>query len=310
MDIIGNSIAKRFPNPRSLSNVTRLGRQWAFNLTVLFSSAFGLGLGGTESYTAFLVLTALTGFGVGGNIPIDTTITLEFIPMRHRRLLPFLSIFQPIGVVVCTAIAYGFIPSNSCSPDWAQGSNALPSCATSGSNLQPPNCCGKANNMGWRYLTFTIGAITLGCFILRIGFFRFRESPKYLISRGRDDKAVKVLHQIAKFNGQETDIDLEKFEALAIEHDSTNSQTPMLGLKSKLVSQSWGARRFILEIDRFKLLFSSPIVARLTCLVFLTYACDYWGFTLAGGCWEIILKLCNCITNAQRRHISSHNLIS
>lgn len=56
------------------------GRQWAFNLTVLFSSVFGLALAGSQNYETFLVLTAFVGFGVGGNIPIDTTITLEFIP--------------------------------------------------------------------------------------------------------------------------------------------------------------------------------------------------------------------------------------
>jgi MFS family permease len=57
-----------------------IGRQWAFNLTAFISSIFGLCLGIPNSYTPFLVLTAFVGFGVGGNIPIDTTICLEFIP--------------------------------------------------------------------------------------------------------------------------------------------------------------------------------------------------------------------------------------
>ena len=56
------------------------GRRWAFNLTCLISSIFGLCLGASNNYNTFLVLTAFVGFGVGGNIPIDTTITLEFIP--------------------------------------------------------------------------------------------------------------------------------------------------------------------------------------------------------------------------------------
>lgn len=60
--------------------LTFLGRRWAFNLTCLISSIFGLCLGASNNYTTFLVLTAFVGFGVGGNIPIDTTITLEFIP--------------------------------------------------------------------------------------------------------------------------------------------------------------------------------------------------------------------------------------
>lgn len=57
-----------------------LGRRWAFNLTCLIASTFGLGLGASNDYNTFLVLTAFVGFGIGGNIPIDTTITLEFIP--------------------------------------------------------------------------------------------------------------------------------------------------------------------------------------------------------------------------------------
>ena len=52
-----------------------IGRRWAFNATVLVSSAFGIGLGGVDTYNAFLVLTAFVGFGVGG-------ITFT----RHRRL--------------------------------------------------------------------------------------------------------------------------------------------------------------------------------------------------------------------------------
>lgn len=63
----------------------RPGRQWAFNFTCLISAAFGLGLGGTNTYNAFLVLTAFTGFGIGGNIPIDTTICLEFIPQVSTK---------------------------------------------------------------------------------------------------------------------------------------------------------------------------------------------------------------------------------
>ena len=66
---------------------TTAGRQWAFNLTVLFSSVFGLALAGANDYNTFLVLTAFVGFGVGGNVPIDTTITLECIPQVQSHLL-------------------------------------------------------------------------------------------------------------------------------------------------------------------------------------------------------------------------------
>lgn len=56
------------------------GRKWAFNGTVFITSAFGICMGAPMSYEGLLVLVAFTGFGIGGNIPIDTTIALEFLP--------------------------------------------------------------------------------------------------------------------------------------------------------------------------------------------------------------------------------------
>lgn len=37
-------------------------------------------------------------------------------------------------------------------------------------------------------------------FFLRYFVFTFRESPKFLVSRGREEEAIEVLHKIAKFN--------------------------------------------------------------------------------------------------------------
>lgn len=130
-----------------------IGRKWAFNLTCFFSAVFGLSLGGCNTYNAFLVITACIGFGVGGNIPIDTTICLEFIPRNRRFLLALLSIFQPIGVVITCAVAYGFIPNYSCSPNFSEP-NPLPSCHNVPDG-EP--CCRQADNRGWRYLMFTLG---------------------------------------------------------------------------------------------------------------------------------------------------------
>lgn len=127
-----------------------IGRRWAFNLTVLIACIFGLCLGAPDNYNTILVLTALTGFGVGGNIPIDTTITLEFTPESKRYLLPLLSIFQPLGVVTCSVMAYGFIPVHSCSPNFSEA-GPLPSCKNADVDVA---CCKKEDNAGWRYLLY------------------------------------------------------------------------------------------------------------------------------------------------------------
>ncbi|KAH7088812.1 major facilitator superfamily domain-containing protein [Paraphoma chrysanthemicola] len=265
-----------------------IGRRWAFNLTVLISSVFGLCIGAPSSFNAILVLTALTGVGVGGNIPIDTTITLEFTPESKRYLLPLLSVFQPLGVVICSIMAYGFIPTYSCSPNFSEGDLALPSCNAVQSGEA---CCTKESNMGWRYLLFTLGAITLFVFFLRFVVFDFQESPKFLLYRGKDEDAVKVLHNVAKFNGRTCTLTLEKLEALERDFDANNNE-PILASGSTQLSTTW-LEKLKLEGSRFKILFSDAQMTRLTILVWLTYICDYSGFTVAGTFLPQILALKN-----------------
>ena len=57
----------------------------------------GFGLGGNVRPAQLRVLTA--------QIPIDAAIALEFLPKNRRFLLTLLSLWQPVGVVVCTIIA-------------------------------------------------------------------------------------------------------------------------------------------------------------------------------------------------------------
>ncbi|KZF26345.1 MFS general substrate transporter [Xylona heveae TC161] len=283
-----------------------IGRQWAFNLTVLISSIFGLCLGASNTYTTVLVLTAFVGFGVGGNIPIDTTITLEFIPKNRRFLLAALSVFQPIGVVVCTAIAYGFIPNYSCPANGPDG-EPLESCRLVSRGTP---CCQRSANMGWRFVCFTIGGITLGVFILRFVLFRFQESPKFLVSRGKDEKAIRVLQHVAKFNRTESRLTLEDFAQLADETtsvQSSDSEAPLFhnlresGHGQKSIQQSVFGGSFKAELARYKLLFSNFTMIRLTLLVWITYIFDYWGFTIAGFYLPTILLLKNASLHVSLR---------
>jgi hypothetical protein len=54
--------------------------------------------------------------------------------------------------------------------------------------------------MGWRYLILTLGAITFFMFICRFFFFHLYESPKFLLSRGRQAEAVATVYGIAHYN--------------------------------------------------------------------------------------------------------------
>lgn len=115
---------------------------------------------------------------------------LEFVPQNRRFLVALLSIWQPLGVIFATGVAYGTAAEYRCDP-------ALPAC-----NAVPDGtaCCTVSSNMGWRYLLIVLGGVTLIIFFLRFFVFRFHESPKFLLSKGKEAEAIEVLHKIAKFN--------------------------------------------------------------------------------------------------------------
>ncbi|OWP04421.1 MFS sugar transporter [Marssonina coronariae] len=259
-----------------------IGRKWAFNGTVCITFIFGLCLGAPDTYPAILVLTAFNGFGIGGNIPIDTTICLEFLPQNKRFLLAMLSVFQPIGVVVCSGIAYGFVPRYACEV-------GLPSCKSS--SLQPgEGCCSRADNMGWRYLMFTLGGISLCVFLLRFVLFTFQESPKYLIGRGRDEEAIRVLHKVARVNKYECRLNMEDFKALEASYVEPLLENAAAKFDAPgQMSNKTFWHQLQNEGPRLKILFSTPALTRVTILVWVIYAFDYWAFSVAGSFLPTIL---------------------
>lgn len=259
-----------------------IGRRWAFNLTCLISAACGAFLGASNSYAMFLLLTVFVGFGVGGNIPIDTTICLEFIPANRRFLLALLSIFQPIGVVCTCIIAYLFVPSNSCEPNFSMD-DALPSCNVVGSGEA---CCRSEDNMGWRYVLYMIGAINILVFVARFAVFNIRESPKFLLNRGRDDKAIEVLQSVADMNKRKCGLTIDDFQTADSECESISGSS-----RQSLLDARYWKQEGKKEISRYKQLFQDKQMARVTMLIWLTYIFDFWGFTLAGHYFPKIIAL-------------------
>ena len=171
-----------------------IGRRPAFNLSLLICGVFGIAIGGATSWIATCGLFAALGFGVGGNLPVDGALFLEFLPFASGNLLTMLSVWWPVGQLIGSLIAWGFIPNYSCDSD------AIPC------SMTPPGeaCCNSADNKGWRYLVFTMGALTMLMFFCRFFLFHLYESPKFLLSRGRQAEAVATVHGIAYANKRKT----------------------------------------------------------------------------------------------------------
>ncbi|CBQ70176.1 conserved hypothetical protein [Sporisorium reilianum SRZ2] len=261
-----------------------VGRRWSFYLTTLIASVFGIASGGARTFDTLCILAAFIGFGIGGNIPIDATITLEFLPTNRRFLVAALSLFQPLGVLVCSGISYGLIPKYACE-----------SAAT----------CTRANNMGWRYTLYTLGCITWLIFVARFFVFTFRESPQYLLARGKDAKALRIIEQILRTNGSKmqplfTLAGFRKAARRIAEHEGREYSADeaeaeeVEGAGARRASRWQTAKKSAMEMLALflnaKTLFRNTTMARVTTIIWITFIADFWGFTLAGFYLPQILR--------------------
>ncbi|KAF5379816.1 hypothetical protein D9615_005781 [Tricholomella constricta] len=169
-----------------------IGRKLSFNAT----GVFGIAAGAAHNFVTFAALVACLGFGIGGNLPVDGALYLEHIPQSHQWTLTLLSAWWAIGQLTASVVAWGFIGNFSCDAS------------------TPVGQCLKADNMGWRYTCYTLGALTFVAFISRFVIFDLQESSKYLIAKGRDEEAMAVLSHIAKRNGKTITLTLEQFQAV------------------------------------------------------------------------------------------------
>lgn len=142
----------------------KIGRKTGFVATVAIFSVFGLASAFSPNFVWLMVLRGLTGFGVGGMLPVDYSIFAEYLPASKRgRYLVYLESFWALGSIAAAGLSWLVIPL------W-----------------------------GWRAV-LAISAIPgiLIFFIRR----NVPESPRFLMVKGRTAEARQVLDLVAAENG-------------------------------------------------------------------------------------------------------------
>jgi hypothetical protein len=64
-----------------------IGRRFAFNVSLFICSIFATVAGAAPNWIALCVFIALLGFGGGGNLILDTTVFLEYLPSDKQWVL-------------------------------------------------------------------------------------------------------------------------------------------------------------------------------------------------------------------------------
>ncbi|ORY11149.1 hypothetical protein BCR34DRAFT_614807 [Clohesyomyces aquaticus] len=98
-------------------------------MTLFLTSAFGIAAGGSPNWISAAALFWCLGLSIGGNLPVDGALFLEFLPLTSGNLLTMLSVFWPVGQLVASLIAWGLIPKFSCPIATSSGA-PTPTCSS------------------------------------------------------------------------------------------------------------------------------------------------------------------------------------
>ncbi|KAL4916785.1 major facilitator superfamily domain-containing protein [Aspergillus aurantiobrunneus] len=230
-----------------------IGRRPAFNCTLFLCGAFGLAAGGGPSWVGTCALYACLGLGVGGNLPVDAAVFCECLPPNSGNILSGLATWWSVGTLISSMLAWAFIPNFSC---------------------EDAATCTKANNWGWRYLVLSLGAITFAMFICRFFLFTYYESPKFLVSRGRQDEAVAAVQGIARKNRTTTWLTEEVLNEICgypEEAEQAKETSAFAVIRRSL-------QRF--SVQQVAPLFATKRLAVSTVLLWFCWTCIGMGYTL------------------------------
>ncbi|TIB82478.1 membrane transporter [Wallemia mellicola] len=229
------------------------GRRLSFNVTLFLSGAFGTAIGSANNFVAFCAMAAGVGLGLGGNLPVDGALFLEFLPQKQQWLLTFLSSFWSVGQLISSVAIWGFVSQSkwSCTQELADAGN-----------------CNWDTNAGWRYGLFVVGGFTLFMFTIRTIILPIKESPKYLLSQGQDEAAVAVIEHIAKKNKVPCPLSMEKLRDATRHLDDEFSTVPQKFTTREILTRN--IRQ--MNLSHIKPLFSTKTLALNTTLLMTSWA--------------------------------------
>ncbi len=218
-----------------------IGRKVAFNSSLFMSSIFAILTGCMGNFGTYCLFVALTAAGAGGNLVMDTTIFLEFLPHKNQWLVTLMAAWWSIGQTVAVLTAWLFFSQDKfiCHSE---------------------DDCSDASNRGWRYVWFVNGGLVLIIAILRLTIIELQETPKFLVANNRDREAIETLQTIANKYNRTCSLTLEELEALG----------PITSNEDYLQESSFKTT-FRLIWKHIKTLFSNRVLALSSTLIFLSW---------------------------------------
>jgi MFS transporter, putative metabolite:H+ symporter len=142
----------------------RIGRRTIFQYAILWYAVFTALTAVAWGPWSVMTLRFLAGIGLGGMLVVDPSMLAEYLPPQRRgRMLVFLDLWWPVGLLLATGLSWVFIGHS----------------------------IGGENSWRWLFLAASFPAFM--AFVVRR---TLPESPFYLARTGRADEAAEVLREI------------------------------------------------------------------------------------------------------------------
>lgn len=175
---------------------------------------------------------------------MDTTVFIEYLPSNKQWVLTWLASWWGVGQSITGFIGWGFLSSKkwNCANPFDSHGNRI-------------SVCHQSENMGWRYVMYTAGALVFVMSILRITVIRLRETPKYLLGEGKDEELV------------------QNFQNMAAKYNRPCSITVEMLAACGTIKSAHGKSRFSISelMIHFRGLFATKTIGLSTCLIWLSW---------------------------------------
>jgi putative MFS transporter len=142
----------------------QIGRRTIFQYAILWYAVFTALTALAWGPWSVMTLRFLAGIGLGGMLVVDPSMLAEYLPPQRRgRMLVFLDLWWPVGLLFATGLSWVFIGHS----------------------------IGGSDSWRWLFLTASFPAFM--AFVVRR---TLPESPYYLARTGRTEEAARVLSEI------------------------------------------------------------------------------------------------------------------
>ncbi|HWH55818.1 MAG TPA: MFS transporter [Gaiellaceae bacterium] len=142
----------------------RIGRRTIFQYAILWYAVFTAVTALSWGPWSVMTFRFLAGIGLGGMLVVDPSMLAEYLPPQRRgRMLVFLDLWWPVGLLLATGLSWVFIGHS----------------------------IGGDNSWRWLFLTASFPA-----FMTYVVRRTLPESPYFLARTGRRDEAATVLTEI------------------------------------------------------------------------------------------------------------------